>query len=254
MPPKPWEKISNSATIDSNEIAGGTPFSAKDINSTGLTDNGGLGSTLNSTDPFNSNSSLTGGYSSGYSPYSSSYGSGYGGYGSGFGSSFGSYGGLGGGYGSYGGYGSRYGGFGGGYGSGYGFRGGMGGPDQKGNFMEFTLRYLDSFSYGVQSLCEMTRNIEMNADGLSRFWGSMKNILVRLFAWFASMFKGGKEMLLKAIGFVKNTLFSKPFLAGLIFSGEGSKIKVYSILLRFCIMTLAFTLVAPLFKAKGLKA
>jgi hypothetical protein len=124
------------------------------------------------------------------------------------------------------------------------------GPNQQGNFMEFALRYLDSFSYGVTSLCEMTRNIEMNAEGLSKFWMSMRNILVRLFTWFSRTFQGGKELLMKIILKVKEKIFSKAFLSGLIFSGQGPKAKVYNILLRFCLITLALTLIAPLAKIK----
>lgn len=220
----------------------GTQFST--VNSNNLANTGNPGSSL-----LDNNTGLSGttpGYSSTYSPYSSGYGSGlssYGSYGGGYGGGYSSYG-MGG-YGSYG----RYGGGLGGYGSygGYGNR--MGGPGQQGNFMEFALRYLDSFSYGVSSLCEMTRNIEMNAEGLSRFWSSMRNILVRFFGWIVRSFKGGKELLFKSLNFVKEKLFSKPFLAGLIFSGEGPKEKAYNILLRFCIMTLAFSLIAPLIKA-----
>jgi len=214
-------------------------------NSNNLQNTGNPGSSLIDN---NGLSNTTTGYSSGYSPYSSGYGSGLGSYGS-YGSGIGGYSsyGMGGGY---GGYGSRYGGGYGGYG-GYGSYGNrMGGPGQQGNFMEFALRYLDSFSYGVSSLCEMTRNIEMNAEGLSRFWASMRNILVRFFGWIARSFKGAKELLLNALNFVKEKLFSKPFLAGLIFSGEGTKVKAYNILLRFCVATLAFSLIAPLIKAK----
>jgi len=244
MPPKPWETTAaNKETIDSNEIASGTQFSS--MNSNNLSTPGSLGNTFGNTTDFNNTNT---GYSGSYSPYSSGLGSGYGGYGSGYGgySSYGS------GYGGYSSFGSRFGGGYGGFGSyGGGFGNRMGGPDQKGNFMEFAIRYLDSFSYGVSSLCEMTRNIEMNAEGLSRFWGSMRNILVRLFGWFARSFHGGKELLLRSLNFVKEKLFSKPFLAGLIFSGEGLKLKAYNILLRFCIMTLAFSLLAPLMKLKN---
>ena len=218
------------------------------MNSNNLSTPGSLGNTFgNTTDLNNTNT----GYSGSYSPYSSGLGSGYGGYGSGYGG-YSSYGSGYGGYGGYSSFGSRFGGGYGGFGSyGGGFGNRMGGPDQKGNFMEFAIRYLDSFSYGVSSLCEMTRNIEMNAEGLSRFWGSMRNILVRLFGWFARSFHGGKELLLRSLNFVKEKLFSKPFLAGLIFSGEGVKLKAYNILLRFCIMTLVFSLLAPLMKLKN---
>ena len=127
---------------------------------------------------------------------------------------------------------------------------GMNQPGQQGNFMQFALRYLDSFSYGVSSLCEMTRNIEMNAEGLSRFWASMRNILVRFFGWFGKLFKGAKDILMKAIDLVKTKLFSKAFLSGLIFSGHASSAKAYNILFRFCMITLALTLIAPLIKIK----
>jgi len=251
MPPKPWEtSASNKGTISSADIANNTPFTATNTNTDNLQNNPSDQKNPWDSD-FNNNSNN---YNS---PFSSGYGSGsnsYGGYGSGYGgygSSMGYGGGYGGGYGSYGG---GYGGLGGGYG-GYGRglygRGPGDGPNQKGNFMEFALRYLDSFSYGVSSLCEMTRNIEMNAEGLSRFWASMKNILVRFFGWFVKSFKGGRDLLMNSINFVKDKLFSKPFLAGLIFSGEGPKMKAYNILLRFCVMTLAFTLIIPLMKLKG---
>lgn len=199
------------------------------------------------------------------SAFGSGYGSGMGSYGSGYGSSYGSglggyssygsgMGGYGSGYGGYSSFGSGYGGYGGGYG-GYG-RGmygmnGMGGPGQQGNFMQFALRYLDSFSYGVSSLCEMTRNIEMNAEGLGRFWASMRNILVRFFGWFTKLFKGAKDILMKAIELVREKLFSKAFLSGLIFSGHAGNVKAYNILFRFCMITLALTLIAPFIKLKS---
>jgi len=116
--------------------------------------------------------------------------------------------------------------------------------------MEFALRYLDSFGYAVGSLCEMTRNIEMNADGLARFWESMRNLIFRLFGWITGTFKGGKELLFRALNFVKEKLFSKAFLSGLIFSGEGNKAKVYNIILRFFLATLAISMIAPLIKIR----
>jgi hypothetical protein len=250
MPPKPWEtSTANKDKIDSTEISSGTPFSnpnATNSNNTGnpldLGNNGGPWNSNN--DPYNSNSNYSN-YSNSYSPFSSSMGSGYGSYGGSYGG-LGSYGG-GGGYGGMGSYGGGYGGYGSRFG---GMNNNRFGPNQQGNFMEFALRYLDSFSYGVSSLCEMTRNIEMNAEGLSKFWMSMRNILVRLFTWFSRTFQGGKELIVKIITKVKEKIFSKAFLSGLIFSGQGPKAKVYNILLRFCLITLALTLVAPLAKIK----
>ena len=199
-------------------------------------------------DQFGMNNNAT----SSYSPYSSnSFGGGLGGYGNSYGSyggGFGSYGGGLGGYGGgLGGYGSRGYGM---YGNSYG-RPGMGGPNQQGSFMEFAIQYLDSFSYGIGSLCEMTRNIEMNAEGLSRFWTSMRNILFRLCDWFARSFKGGRELLMRGISKLKEKLFSKPFLSGLLFSGQAPKVKIYNMLFRFCLITLALTVVLPLLKLKG---
>lgn len=117
--------------------------------------------------------------------------------------------------------------------------------------MEFALRYLDSFSYGVSSLCEMTRNIEMNAEGLTRFWASMRNILARFFGWFASAFKGGREIILAAFMKIKEKMFSKDFVKGLLFSDQTPKAQVINVLLRVCMISLALSLAAPLLKIKG---
>lgn len=256
MPPKPWETTAaNKDRIDSSEIANGTPFSNPVTNTTNNTQE--LGNNLNNTtDPFNT----ANGYSS---QYSNSYGSGFGSsYGSGYGSSYGSgYGGYGS---SYGGYGSSYGGYGssyGGYGSSYGGYGGYGrgsmfgspynrDPNQKGNFMEFALRYLDSFSYGVSSLCEMTRNIEMNAEGLSRFWASMRNIVSRFIMWFSNAFKGGKEFLVMAFMKIKEKVFNKEFMRGLLFSDKSPKEQAINVILRVSMICMALSLLAPLAKAK----
>jgi peroxin-13 len=255
MPPKPWETTGANKLdrIDSSEIANGTPFSSTNANTTPEQGNN-LNNLNNTTDPFNS----ANGYSNSYSPFSSGMGSGMGsGYGSSYGGGYGSS--LGGGYGSSygGGYGSSYGGgYGSSFGGGYG-RGSMFGspynrdPNQKGNFMEFAIRYLDSFSYGVSSLCEMTRNIEMNAEGLSKFWGSMRNILGRLFLWFASAFKGGKELLVAGFNKIRETVFNKEFIRGFLFSDKSTRDQAVNMALRFCMIGLALSLIAPLLKAKA---
>jgi len=118
-----------------------------------------------------------GGYSS---PYSSSYGSGYGGSsygGSSYGSSYGSYGGS---------MGSRYGGYGGGYG-GMNRYGANNDPNNQG-FLENGMRFLDSFNYVVNSLCDVARNLESNADGLGRFWVSIFSLIFRIKNWCVSLY------------------------------------------------------------------
>jgi len=35
------------------------------------------------------------------------------------------------------------------------------------------MQYLDSLGYVIMSLTEISRNLEMNAEGLGRFWGSL---------------------------------------------------------------------------------
>lgn len=99
-------------------------------------------------------------------------------------------------YGSMGGYGSLggYGGL-GGYsplGAGYGGLGcyggmynrfGMGlGPDglpQQG-FLRNTMQYLDSFGFCINSLGEIARTLEFHADGILKFWESLKSLLQRI--------------------------------------------------------------------------
>lgn len=91
----------------------------------------------------------------------------------GLGNSYGGYSGYGGGY---GGYGSSYGGMSSfGYG-GYGGYGGMGGmygmgrmQNQKG-FLADSMMALESFSYLVNSLCQIAHSINQNYEGLSLFY------------------------------------------------------------------------------------
>jgi hypothetical protein len=95
-----------------------------------------------------------------------------GGYGSGYGGGYGSS------------YGSSYGGYGGSYGMGMGMGmygmnryGLMGaGQDQKG-FLFNTMMTLDSFSYLINSLCEIAGSLDRNAEGLSLFYKSFKSKL-----------------------------------------------------------------------------
>lgn len=98
---------------------------------------------------------------------------GYGGY-SGYGG-VGGYGGYGG-YGGLGGY-SSYGGY-----PSYGMYGGYGGQGMQGQnpMMEKGMRFLESFGFITHSLCEVARNIEMNAEGLSRLWISLKGLGYKL--------------------------------------------------------------------------
>jgi peroxin-13 len=104
-----------------------------------------------------------------------------------------SYGGGMGGYSSYGGMGgySSYGGGMGGYGMG-GY--GMGGPRDPNSFMDKGLRFLDSFGFITNALCEVARNIEMNAEALGRLWVSVKGL----------GYKMTFGMLFGLVNFVKN--------------------------------------------------
>jgi hypothetical protein len=45
------------------------------------------------------------------------------------------------------------------------------------------MEYLDSFGYVVNSLCEIARMVEMNAEGLGRFGVSFFKLLIRLKDW-----------------------------------------------------------------------
>lgn len=99
--------------------------------------------------------------------------SGYGGYGSSYGGYGSSYGGYGSSYGGYGGYGglSSY-GMGGMYGMGrYGM---MGNQNEQGALYK-TMMALDSFSYLINSLCDIARSMDQNAEGLSIFYHSFKS-------------------------------------------------------------------------------
>ena len=107
-------------------------------------------------------------------------------------------------YGSYG-SGGMYGGGYGGYGrSRYGFQG-----NSNSNFLDNTMNILDSFSFAVNSLCDIARNLEMNAEGLSRFGVSFMGLgkRIRNFSegtvyFFIGIVKKIWEMFLKKFGII----------------------------------------------------
>lgn len=123
------------------------------------------------TQPESSDLTSTNPNQNSYSPYQNNYNSPYSGY-SGYG-------------GGYSGYGGMYGG--GMYGGGM-YGGGMYGrqPGDPNGFMERGLRFLDSFGYITNGLCEVSRyifeirNLEMNSDGLGRLFVSLKGLLYKL--------------------------------------------------------------------------
>ena len=49
----------------------------------------------------------------------------------------------------------------------------MGGGGGEGGMIENSLRFLDSFNFVVNSLSDVARNLENNAEGLGRFWSSI---------------------------------------------------------------------------------
>jgi len=107
------------------------------------------------------------------------------------------------------------------------------------------MRYLDSFGYGVHSLCELTRNMEMNAEGLSRFWISMSNLAVRFFHWIMSSKDYSKKLLIKLITKVKAAFTNKSFLSGLLMSSSKKNNKIYMAILRVSVIILAISFLGP---------
>ncbi len=45
------------------------------------------------------------------------------------------------------------------------------------------MQYMNSCGYVLMSLTEITRTLEMNADGLGRFWGCAANLITRFKGW-----------------------------------------------------------------------
>jgi hypothetical protein len=61
--------------------------------------------------------------------------------------------------------------------------------------MQKSLFFLDSFGFAVNSLCEVTRNLEMNAEGLYRCYHSVLSLFTRMktssnefIIWFLNLF------------------------------------------------------------------
>jgi len=195
-------------------------------------------------------SASTPGYSSYSSPYSS-YGSG----GLGGMSSYGGsrYGGSYGGYGSS--YGSSYGGYGGGgYGGMYNNRYGMnnGDPNNQG-FLENGMRFLDSFNYIVNSLCDVARNLESNADGLGRFWVSIFNLLFRIKNWCVSLYSWLINLFKSVFNWIRNFVKRKLgewFLA----NGENKEemhLKIIKTALRVALIIFILSFVPSLLNKRG---
>lgn len=63
----------------------------------------------------------------------------------------------------------------------YGGNMGMMGMDPNNpGFLQNSMQYLHSLGYVMMSLSEISRNLEMNAEGLGRFWGSLYNLVLRM--------------------------------------------------------------------------
>lgn len=193
------------------------------------------------------NSFGTGGFGSSYGGgglYGSSYGgmgSSYGGLGS-YGSSYGM-GSYGGGLGSYGGM--------GGYGGGmYGMRRGMGMGEGQGqpNFFETSIGFLESLSYVVSSLCEMTRTIEFNAEGLNRLQMSARSLGWRLCTGSVSLVKWIIRMTQMLASWAVNYVKRKTLGMVNLFRDDSEEaharvLKIYTIALRATLAILIVSLI-----------
>ena len=219
-------------------MPGTNPAEALVLNSTASTNP--LGVTNLATQNLMRSSSMPGSFSSYSSPYSSYGGSGYGGscssrYGGGYG------GGLGGGMGSYG----------GSYGGGYGGlnRYGNNDPNNQG-FLENGMRFLDSFNYVVNSLCDVARNLESNADGLGRFWVSIFNLIFRMKNWCVSLYYWLLNLFKKIFCWVKDFLKRK-FGEWFLLNGENKEemhLKILKLTLRIALSLFILSFVPLLIK------
>lgn len=63
------------------------------------------------------------------------------------------------------------------YGGGMGM---MGMDPNNPGLLQHSMQYLHSLGYVIMSLSEISRNLEMNADGLARFWTSLYNLTLRI--------------------------------------------------------------------------
>lgn len=198
------------------------------------------------SDPYSSYGSR---YGTGYSGYGGSYGGSYGGYGGGYSGYGGGYGGYGGSYGGYGGLGSYGGGY-GSYGRGFGM---MGGPmGQNGSFFDNTMRYLDSMSYTVNSLCDMSRAVEMNAEGLGKFWGSMWGIVVRFKDWIFRAFFWGRDIIKKIYSKIMEKIVGRGIIYQILSPEHRMELnmRVYNTAARVFLILLVGTFLIPFIKSR----
>jgi peroxin-13 len=115
----------------------------------------------------------------------------------------GGYGGMGGGYGGYGG---MYGGMGMGMGR-YGMMNRMGGMGGGNSQFEKTMEYLDTLGYAVNSLCEIARMVEMNAEGMIKFGVSLIRMFGRIKDWNIQLLASLKAFIIKLFGKLKLLMY-----------------------------------------------
>ena len=270
MPPKPWETQKSTSnfpnfplktpqqgeTVTSNEIKTNSleptamplPPGVQSPESIVLNQTSSITPGLTGTsmsNPLMRSSSMPGAYSSPYSSYGGGYGSSsmYGGASSSYGSRYGS---------SYGGYGgSSYGGFGGGYGGMN--RYGMNSDPNNQGYLENGMRFLDSFNYVVNSLCDVARNLESNADGLGRFWVSIFNLVFRMKNWSVSLTQWVINLFKKIFCWVRDFIKRK-FGEWFLLNGEQKEemhLKILKLTLRIALILFILSFVPLLFKQRA---
>lgn len=129
---------------------------------------------------------------------------------------------------------------------------GMGGLNGEGNqgFLENGMRFLDSFNYVVNSLCDVARNLESNADGLSRFWVSIFNLIFRMKNWSFGLYEWMINIFMKIFRWIKGFLTRKLSQWFLLNGQEKEEInlKIVKIALRVALIVFVLSFLPALMK------
>eukprot|EP01017_Pseudomicrothorax_dubius_P002646 TRINITY_DN10175_c0_g1_i3.p1 TRINITY_DN10175_c0_g1~~TRINITY_DN10175_c0_g1_i3.p1 ORF type:complete len:148 (-),score=37.24 TRINITY_DN10175_c0_g1_i3:146-589(-) len=117
-------------------------------------------------------------------------------------------------------------------------------------FFSNSIRYLDNLGFAVNSLCDMTRTIENNADGLTRLGSSLQGLLLRIKGFSISFVVNIAAFLLKVIHKFAS-IFSWASIKG-IFRDKKRREQflraLYQVMVLLGFVLLVFTWVVPKFK------